>query len=183
MTTMRWALSGMALAAVAAAAGCGQAGQISNGEATLPSEENSAAFLDRMSSQNTVSENDAMRGVLMVLEGKDTARTFEQRVEVLRSRGVVEANWTFDASRPITRGKLAYMIWTACKMPGGVILTLTGPSRRYCLRELQYHDMMADGSEFTEVTGMEYVAVLTRADTFVRTGRFPSLTGDVEEEG
>ena len=49
--------------------------KISGGRATLAPGENSAAFLDRISSQDHVSENDAMRGILMVLAGQDTAAT------------------------------------------------------------------------------------------------------------
>lgn len=147
----------------------------------LPAEEDSAAYLDRLSSQNTVSENDAMRGVLLLLDGKDEASSFEQRREKLAERGVVSGTWNFQKDRPITRGKFAYMIFQATKLPGGLILTVGGPNQRYCLRELTYRQFMAQGFILAPVTGMEYVGVLTRADTYVRTGKLPEEVA-LEEE-
>lgn len=163
------------LLAAAVLAGCERrAGQIDGGAAALPAGEDSAAYIDRMSSQKTATENDALRGMLMLLDGKDDAATFAKRVDLLRTKGVVSKSWSFDAQRPITRGKLAYMVYQGCKVPGGVMLTLTGPSPRYCLRELRYRGMMGEGSDFNPVTGMEFVAVLNRADIYKRTGKFPN---------
>lgn len=165
-----------ALAAVFAA-GCGQPGRIDGPAAKLPPGESSPAYLDRVASGKTVSENDAARGILLLLDGQDPAGTFQQRVEALRARGIVDASWDFQADRDLTRGKLAYMIWRACKLPGGVTLTLAGPSQRYCLRELQYRGFMAEGTMFTPVSGMEFLAVLTRADHYLQTGQVPEVLG------
>ena len=175
----------LAIAVVGVATGCGRPNmKVVSAAATLPANEDSAAFLDRMSSLDTVGENDAMRSILLLLDEKDTAGSFEKRVKLLADRNIVPANWDFAAHRPITRGKFAYMIYQASKFPGGIILTLTGPSQRYCLRELQYHQVMASGALFAPVTGMELVGVLTRADEFIRNGNLPGegTDEDVDEE-
>ncbi len=165
-----------ALASMAAASGCGDPTlNVSGGQAALPADEGSPGFLDRVASGPTVSENDAFRGVLMLIEGDDPAETFQQRVRTLAESGVVDSTWSFDADRPMTKGKLAYMICQACDIRGGVILHATGPSQRYCLRELQYLRMMSAGPPYAEVTGMEYVAVLTRADTYRRKQDIPVI--------
>lgn len=184
---MRSVLQGLmviaVLAGVGGLTGCGASGGgVAGGGARLLENENSAAFLDRISSQVNVSENDATRGILLVLDGKDQAATFQQRVDILRKRNIVAERWNCDAARPITRGKLAYMVYQACKPPGGVILWATGSSQRYCLRELQYHKMMGEGFLLSPVSGMEYVAVLTRADVYRRTGKIPDVTGKIEGE-
>jgi len=169
------------LLAVAAFCGCAPAGlKVVNGEATLPAEENSAAFLDRMSSLDTVTENDAMRGMLM-LEGGDETKTFSQRVATLVKRKILDPKGNHDASRALTRGKLAYMSCSACKLSGGLILRLFGYSERYCLRELQYREMMTPGAPSTAISGMEFTSVLTRTDIYRRTGRFPNMVGDTED--
>jgi len=159
------------------AGGCGQ-GLIANDHTTLVANEDSAAFLDRISSQTHVSENDAMRGLIMLLDGSDRLETFRQRVDELKSRDIVSLNWNVDAARPVTRGRLAYMIYQAARLPGGVMLTLTGPSERYCLRELQYRGLMGEGAAFTPVTGLEFVGVLSAADTYMRTGEVPDKAGE-----
>lgn len=149
----------------------------------LPMGEESDGFLDRISSQDNVTENDAMRGVLMLINGEDTAKSFAERTRLLAEKNIVSRNWTFSGDRPITRGKLAYIIYQACEMGGGVILAVTGPSQRYCLRELQFQKMMSkSGSFYSNVSGMEFVAVLGRADVFKRTGKVPTKAGDIEED-
>jgi len=159
-------------------AGCGS-GAIANPQASLDADESSAAFLDRLSSQQTVNENDAMRGMLILLDGQDNQAAFSERVEQLRSKDIIDPDWDVDACKPLTRGRLAYMIYQATDMPGGVMLTLTGPSERYCLRELQYRRMMGNGSLFAPVTGLEYVGVLTRADVYIRSGQVPVKSGEL----
>ena len=63
------------------------------------------------------------------------------------------------------------MVYQACGLKGGLTLTLTGPSQRYCLKELQYLGLMSEGQVYNGVTGMEYVAILSRADELRQTGQ------------
>lgn len=154
--------------------------RVANGDAKLPANEDSASFLDRISSQPNVSENDAARGILLLMEDKDPAETFQQRLDLLLAKKIACPDWNYDAARPITKGKFAYMIYQACSVPGGVTLSLLGPSQRYCLRELQYRRMMVSGSAFTPITGLEGVGVLTRASVFMETGRVPDKVGHTD---
>ncbi len=167
------------LLAVAMLAGCASGSlnpTIDSPAAELPGEESSAAFLDRASEMSAISENDAFRGILLLTDGKDPAESFSQRVSVLLERKIVSDNWTFHGDRPITRGKLAYMIYQSIDMPGGLILKLTGPSQRYCLRELQYKGFFAsETAYYGKVSGMEYLAVINRADEYIATGSVPSV--------
>lgn len=167
---------GLASLCLLLSAGCASSEmQVESGELTLPAGENSAEFLDRVSAQPTVSQNDAMRGVLFLLDGKDEAESFAQRVSELSARGITAGNWGFSGDKPITRGKLAYMVFQACNMPGGLTLALAGPSQRYCLRELQYQGFLTTGVLYSDVSGMEFVAVITRADAYIETGEVPRI--------
>lgn len=179
--TIRRLLTAATVAALVGMSGCAVSSIRIPESPALAAEEDSAAFLDRMSSCENVSESDAMRGMLILVKGDDPTKTFEQRVQLLRDKGVVASGWSCDAERPITKGKFAYMIYQASKIPGGVVLTLTGPTQRYCLRELQYQEMMTEGTLFTPVSGVEFVDVLTRADTYIRTGKIPDKAGQVDQ--
>jgi len=166
-----WAVA--AVLAVAAG-GCRQGpAKITGGDAALPPGEASAEFLDRVERQGSVSQNDAMRGLLLLLDGQDKAQSFRQRAQTLTGRGIVPTNWEPDAMKPITRDQLAYMVCTALKIQGGVWHTLLGHNRRYCLQELQYQGFLAPGLGNTEVSGSEFVAVMARADAYLQHGEIP----------
>lgn len=162
--------------------GCDQSGPVIEASASreLPVNEESDEFLDRMSSEKNVSENDAFRGIIMLIDGQDESKTFEQRVTRLNENGILPSSWSYSADRPITRGKLAYIVYQADGFPGGAILTIFGPSRRYCLREMRYRGMMMGGAEYAPVSGMEYVAVLSRADVYRNTGKVPNRAGAID---
>ena len=158
------------LALLPVAAGCQQAatpGAVA-GDVTLGGSD-SSDYLDRLSSAELVSEALAVEGILQVL-GEDKSRSFSEGVTYLREQSVANAGWDFQANREVTKGRVAYMAYQACKMTGGLTLRLTGPSQRYCLKELQYRGFMSKGYPYNKVTGMEYVAILTRVDEYLRTG-------------
>ena len=139
----------------------------------------SAAFLDRVSSQPVVTQADALGGILLLL-GEKRQMTFAEAVETLQKRRIVSSGWRFNPAKPITKGQLAYMAYQLCRMTGGVTLMLTGPSCRYCLKELQYRGIMSPGISYNKVTGMEYVAVLGRIDEYLQTGK---VSGAADREG
>ncbi len=176
---------GLVTAMLLLAAGC-QPSQpnVAGGQAALPADEDSAGFLDRMSSQRVVTQNDAMRGLWLLMNNdKDDHADFAGRVEALRQRDIVSDGWSFQADKPLTKGQLAYMIYQACHVQGGLTLTLTGPSQRYCLRELQYQRFMSNGMIWDKVTGMEFVAVLHRALAYMQTGEVPDTKAAYSDLG
>ena len=163
--------------------GCSTCGTPVQADKTIvvPANENSADFLDRASEMQVMDIDNAMHGMCLLLEGQDHYKEFQARLDVLKQRGLVAPGWTLSAGQPLTKGQLAYMVYQACGVKEkGVTLALFGPTRRYCLRELQYQGMMAEGDECMPVTGMEYVAVMTRADVYKRTGKFPNEVGQTE---
>ena len=142
--------------------------QVQGGDVKLAAVD-SAAYLDGISSMPTVSEAEALKGILLVLDEPHKA-IFAEAVTVLQERKIISPNWDFQADRPITKGRVAYMTYQACGLKGGLTLLLTGPSQRYCLKDLQYKGLMSPGVTYTTVTGMEYLAILGRIDEFRQTG-------------
>jgi len=148
-------------------------GEIVQGQLKLAGTD-SAAYLDRIAAEPTVSEAQAVRGILLLL-GQEREMTFAQAVKELQQRKILPRRWRFSPERPITKGKTAYMVYQACGVRGGLTLTLIGPTQRYCLKELQYRGVMSSGVPYNTVTGMEFVAVLTRADELRQTGKVSEL--------
>ncbi len=142
--------------------------QVQGGDAKLAAVD-SATYLDGISSMPTVSEAEAFKGIMLVLAEPHKA-TFAETVAALQERKIIARNWDFQADRPITKGRVAYMTYQACGLKGGLTLFLTGPSQRYCLKELQYRGLLSTGITYNTVTGMEYLAILGRIDEFRQTG-------------
>ncbi|NLW87744.1 MAG: hypothetical protein GXY38_12820 [Planctomycetes bacterium] len=166
----------LALAAATIVGGCGQSAKpIVHPEAALPAPEDSPEFMDRVSSMPEITENDAMRGMLMFVNGKDDSESFEQRVLKLQSMNIAASSWTFNADAALTRGKLAYMVGQALNVQGGVMSMLIGPSQRYHQRELQFMGMMGPGFFLDTVSGGEFVAIMARADAYRQTGSVPDV--------
>ncbi len=151
----------------------GQVAPVAQGQQKLAAGD-SAGYLDRISSHPTVSEADAVSG-LMLVTGQQKEMTFAEAVAYLKQQKIADAGWNFQADRAITRGKVAYMVYQALQIRGGVTLTLLGPSQRYCLRELQYRGLMSPGLPYNTVTGTEYVSVLARADELRQTGKLSEV--------
>jgi hypothetical protein len=150
-------------------------------KSVIPEGEDSADFLDRASELEIVDMDNALHGLSLLVDGQDTHPDFQSRVDKMSEKGLVPSDWSLSAKQPLTKGELAYMAYQACGIKEkGLVLSLFGPNRRYCLRELQYRGMMAPGGESMRVTGMEFVAVITRADTYKRTGLFPNDVGQPE---
>jgi len=151
--------------------GCaGGTGEIHGGNKRLE-EENEIVFIHRVASAGVVNENEALRGMLLMLDGKDECGDFSERIEKLASRGVVDKSWSFNADGTLTRGRMANMVCRACRIQGGWMMRLAGPTDRYCLRELMYKGIVINSSQSGEVSGAEFVAVLTRAKSYIETGR------------
>lgn len=161
--------------------GC-EDGLVTGPSSPLPAGEESDAFLDRLSNQTSVDEDDAFRGMLYLVDGKDDAKDFSQRVEILRDNGILPSEWDCVADRKITRGRLAYMIYQTAEFKGGVVLSMTGPNQRYCLRELQYKNVIGPGAVYGYVTGMEFIAIISRANVYKNTGWVPDASGTVPNE-
>lgn len=167
----------LALVCVAGAllAGCATEPQIRQGDVSAMATDDSAGYIDRLYSQDRVSQDEAFAGMLLMLDGAAPQQDFAARVRALADRDVVDPAWTFDPDAPLTKGQAAYMAYQAGGFPGGLTLTLVGPTQRYALRELQYQGIMSNGVFYTDVTGMEYAGLLTRTDAYRRTGDVPEV--------
>ena len=162
---MKWAMAAITVALAMTLASCQRpaAPVISNGQAAVGGAD-SAKYLDELSSRPTVTEAQAVEGIMLLL-GKQQNTTFAEAVKLLVDQKIADPAWGFQAD----------------SVKGGLTLTLTGPSRRYCLRELQYRGLMAWGLPYNPVTGMEYVAILARADELRETGKVSAVM--VQEGG
>jgi len=129
-------------------------------------------FQSYLATAPLVTVDEAYRAVLILADGEDTSKSFEERREKLESRGIARPSWHLSPEAIIDRGTLAWMICKICHIYGGVDLLVFGTlgvgDRRYAMRELIYEKIMDEGSAYWYVQGDELVAVLAKADEFMR---------------
>ena len=126
------------------------------------------AFWHTMALRSTVSNDEALHGLLLYLDGKDDAGDYAQRVEQLKLRGLLKAGFDRPAAEAVSRGTLATALVGALQIKGGLILRVLGPNPRYAVRELQYVGIYPRSSPNQTFSGSQYVAVIGRAEDYAR---------------
>jgi len=108
------------------------------------------------------SNDSAFSLVLHMVDGQDSCGSFTERMELLKSKGLLRPDWQFAAGEPVTKGTLAYLVCRALDVKGGLLLRLL-PSKRYAYREAVYQELVTRGSEHEPLTGPEAVGIMGRA--------------------
>ncbi|NOT02866.1 MAG: hypothetical protein HOP29_19880 [Phycisphaerales bacterium] len=128
----------------------------------------SLALLHYMAGQPAVTNDEACRAVLVLVDGAETPGTFDARRQALETRGMVRGEWNLQASDAVDRGTLAYMIFKGCGVRQGMNTWLSQGTglgdRRYALRRCIQEDIMPYGLPYQIPTGGEVVRALSRAD-------------------
>lgn len=170
MAIARAMLTSATAAAMVLSAGCTQIHRPE--QADLGERVPAAVFLhEHLQRQPLVTTAEAYRAVVMLAEGEDTFDSFAAREEYLLSRDIVRAEWKLERDAAIDRGAVAYMVLQVLNLPGGVNFNVMGRQgigdRRYAVRELAYHDIMADGPTYRPISGAELIDVITNGDAMM----------------
>jgi len=119
-----------------------------------------------------VTVDEAYRAILILADGEDTSKTFEERQQKLDSRDIARAAWKLQPNDYINKGTVAYMVYRICKMKGGINMVVFGSwglgDRHYALRELVYNNLADDTSEYAFIRGGELISMLSKADEYMR---------------
>lgn len=141
-------------------------------------------FMHSLTQQPMVNYDQACRVVLLMSDGQDTPRTFDERSAELASRGVVRSEWNLKSEDAVDRGTFAYMIYRTARMPGGINTRLSNMSgfgdRRYALKEVVRNHVMPYGLPYQIPTGGEVVMAVAKADDYMaKTGVYESTDREI----
>ncbi len=144
-------------------------------------------FQAYMANVPVVTVDEACRAMLILADGEDKTRSWEERREVMLQRGLLRPAWGLHPNHMIDRGSLAYMVCKICRITGGLNRIALGSwglgDRRYAHRELVYRKMMPEGSDYQPVTGGEMVSLLGKADALMEEkGLYETEQIDIGEE-
>lgn len=154
---------------------------------TDPSQLSDDGFQVYIARAPLITVDEAYRAMLILADGEDTSKTFDERREKLESRGIAKAAWRLQAENVIDAGSLAYMVCRICKISGGINATLFGSwglgDRRYALRELIYRQMVDEMIDYQYVTGADLHGLMRKADgLMMEKGLYESENIDLTDE-
>ena len=126
-------------------------------------------FWHTLSEQRITSNDDALHGVLLFADGQDPVGDYEARVQNLKDRGWLPAQFDQPANQAISRGTLAVILVKLLDIKGGLTMRLIGPRPRYAVRELRFVGLYPPSSPHQTFTGQQFVSLIGRVEDYQRT--------------
>ena len=108
------------------------------------------------------SNDQASSMILLMNEGRDPWKNFDQRLVALDIKNLADAAWPIQADQPVSKGTLAFMLTGTVNLNHTLMMKLI-PSRRYAYKESLYAGLMVPGSDYEPLTGPEAVSIFSRA--------------------
>ena len=125
-------------------------------------------FWHQLSEKTLTSNDDAFHGLLLYMDGKDEAGSYENRVANLRSRQLLPKGFDQPADLAVSRGTMAVAIMRLTGIKGGVTTRIFGPSPRYATRELMFAGVYPPSTPNQVLTGAEFVGIIGRLEDYQR---------------
>lgn len=119
---------------------------------------------------------DAAKAIVILMGVDEEYIDLSSQVGYLRNSRFLPRRFqrTFDPMQPLRKGVLAYLLYRALEIRGGVALHLFGPTQRYALKELVFRGIMSPGHTNDLVSGQELVQAMSQAaDYKLRHSRGP----------
>jgi hypothetical protein len=149
----------------------GCAGPRKNPPAVDSAKLSTRGFQSYLANVKLVTVDEAYRAMLILADGKENYKTFEERRAQLEERGIAQRAWNLKPENVIDSGSVACMVCRICKIHGGVNMHLLGSwgfgDRRYATRELIYREMLEDCSDYQYMTGPDLFALMRKADALM----------------
>lgn len=139
-------------------------------------------FWHTLATRKMTSNDEAFHALLLYIDLEDKAQTYDQRVESLRSRKMLPADFNEPADLAVTRGTLAVAITNILEIKGGVLMQLFGASPRYATRELQYVGIYPDSSPHQTFSGDQFISIIGRIEDYQRANPFEVSGGNANSQ-
>ncbi len=172
----------LAFAASAALAGCART--LSESSAVDTHAADDAAFWTALESQRTLTNHDALHGLLLLADGADPHASYEERLAAARDRKWLSATESNPvANESITVGRVASAAARIADIKGGLSMRIGGPTPRYATRELVYMGLLPDRTENQSMSGLEFLDLIGRVQDHMAAEEARSLEERLEEAG
>lgn len=143
-------------------------------------------FWHTLPTRTVVANGDALLGLLFLATGGSDPDTpvgdlvgedYAQRIAYAKKRGWLAEDFNEAPDLAVRRGVVARALADICRVKGGVMMQLLGPTERYSARELEYLGIMPPGSTNQVVAGGEFIGLISQAQDYVNFKQFGPLPG------
>ncbi len=124
-------------------------------------------FWHTLATKTVACNDDAFHALLLDVDGTDPNTNYDARVGVLKSRQWIPGSFNRPADESVTRGVFAVAMCKIAGIKGGLVMHVIGPNERYCLRELQYENLLPQSSPNQTFSGTELVGVIGRLEDYL----------------
>ena len=116
--------------------------------------------------KQAVTFHDGLQGVILLCVGRRPDMSYKACLNYMTEKQVAPPDWgtRYAENSPLTRGMLAHMLVRALGITGGVTMQVFGTSQRYALRECNKLGIIEKGSQYSRVSGREFLSILRKAD-------------------
>ena len=125
-------------------------------------------FWHTLPERRIASNDEAFHALLLFVDGADPAADYDARVQALKDRKMIPADFNGAQAAAVKRGTVAVAIARALEIRGGLSMRLFGPTPRYAVRELQYMNLFPQSSPQQTFSGQELLGILGRAEDYQR---------------
>jgi hypothetical protein len=125
-------------------------------------------FWHNLPERRVASNDEALHALLLFVDGSDPAADYETRVQTLKEKQMLPADFNGAQASPVKRGTIAVGIARALEIRGGLTMRLFGSSARYAVRELQYMNLFPPSSPQQTFSGQELLGIIGRAEDYQR---------------
>ena len=123
-------------------------------------------FWHDLAARDVVSNDEAFHALTMSIFPDETIESYEERVKLLKGKGMLPDWFNRPANEVVTRGILAQIIFMQLDVKGGMTIQLFGVTPRYALRELVYMEIMPASSKQQGISGVEFIGIITKAEDY-----------------
>ncbi len=121
-------------------------------------------FLDALEDMSAVTNNDALHGLLILADGTDPSKDYQDRVAEGVRRKWLSSSFDQQANASADLGWMAGAGCRIMKIQGGFTMRIFGPIDRYALKELIYMEILPMRTDNQSLTGAEFIDYMNRLE-------------------
>jgi hypothetical protein len=125
-------------------------------------------FWHALAGKPVTSNDEALHGLLLYMDGKDDSPDYPARIAALKRRKMLPLGWYEPPTAAVKRGTVAVAVMRMLNEKGGVTTRLFGPSPRYAVRELMFLNVYPHSTPNQTFSGNEFVGIIGACEDYQR---------------